>query len=357
MKNYKIAIIGLAHSHAGLLYKYFLPHAENMTVLGFADYGPFDRQTPEERRTNMWLKEGEPAPTEYKDYKELLALKPDIVVVTAENCRCTEVALEAMEQGAVVVLEKPMCPTLAEARALKECAERNNTHVFTNWPICWMPAFTKARELAQSGKIGKIQRVVYRSPATMGPYGINEPVEHKARTWWYSKEQGGGSFLDYACYGTMLATWIFGKPAKRVSAITKQFNVASFSDVEDYSAMMLDFGDGVGLLEGSWSSFNPGEIPSGPIIYGEKGVIVTHRYSDLVKVYTTWSHGYTEPDEVYDTSDMPKTHRFGENVMAFLEGKGELEEMLGVDVNLAVAAALDAGRRSADEGTWVETGL
>ena len=89
----------------------------------------------------------------------------------------------------------------------------------------------------------------------------------------------------------------------------------------------------------------------------EKGVIVAHRYSDLVKVYTTWSHGYTEPDEVYDTSDIPKTQRFGENVMAFLEGKCELEEMLGVDINLAVAAALDAGRRSADEGTWVETGL
>jgi hypothetical protein len=35
--------------------------------------------------------------------------------------------------------------------------------------------------------------------------------------------------------------------------------------------MLLDFGDGVGLLEGSWSSFNPAEIPSGPIIYGSDG--------------------------------------------------------------------------------------
>jgi len=355
MKQYKIAIIGLAHAHAGILYKYFLPHAENMEVLGFADYGPFDSQTVEERKRN--LHGGQDELREFKDYKELLALKPDIVVVTSENTKCTEVALEVLKTGAAVVLEKPMCPTLAEARALIECAKENNTHVFTNWPICWMPAFAKARELAKSGRIGKIQRVVYRSPATMGPYSIDVPTERKARTWWYDKSLGGGSFLDYACYGTMVATWIFGKPAKRVSAITKQFNVASFSDVEDYSAMILDFGDGVGLLEGSWSTFNPGEIPSGPVIYGERGVIVTDRYSDLVKVYDDFAHSFTEPSEIIDTSDVPKTQRFGENVMAFLEGRGELESMLSAEVNMMVAAALDAGRRSAEEGTWVSTEL
>lgn len=27
--------------------------------------------------------------------------------------------------------------------------------------------------------------------------------------------------------------------------------------------MILDFGEGVGLLEGSWSSYNPAEIPTG----------------------------------------------------------------------------------------------
>ena len=353
MNQYKIAIIALAHSHAGILYKYFLPHAQSMEILGYADYGPFDSQTVEERKGN--LHGGQDELKEYKDYKELLALKPDIVVVTAENTKCTEVALEALSIGAAVVLEKPMCPTLAEAKAMEKCAKENNTHVFTNWPVCWVPAFAKARELAQSGRIGKIQRVVYRSPATMGPYGIDVPPEKKKRTWWYDKSLGGGSFLDYACYGTMVATWIFGKQAKRVSAITKQFNVASYSDVEDYSAMILDFGDGVGLLEGSWSTFNPGEIPSGPVIYGEKGVIVTDRYSDLVKIYDTFAHSATEPSEVIDTSSVPKTQRFGENVMAFLEGRGELEPMLSCEVNVMVSAALDAGRRSAEEGTWVDT--
>ena len=355
MKSYKVAIIGLAHSHAGLLYKYFLPHAESMEVIGFADCGPFDGQTREERKRNLWGADKEMP--EYGDYRELLAKKPDLVVVTAENTKCTEIALEVLKSGAVCVLEKPMCPTLAEAEALKRCAEENGTHVFTNWPICWMPAFVKAREIARSGRLGKIQRVTYRSPATMGPFGQDITDEYKARTWWYSKALGGGSFLDYACYGSMLATWIYGKPAKRVLAIEKQFNVGGWSDVEDYSAMILDFGDSVGLLEGSWSTVNPGQIPSGPVIYCEKGVIVADRYSDLVKIYETVSHGFTEPDEVIDLSDAPKTQRFGENVMGFLEGRGELEDMLGVDVNLMVAAALDAGRRSIESGSWESTGL
>lgn len=89
-------------------------------------------------------------------------------------------------------------------------------------------------------------RVTYRSPATWGPFsyskdGILPPDEVLDKAWWYHADRGGGSILDYACYGAALTTWFFGKRAEKVKGIAKNFQVPAF-DVEDYSAMILDFG-------------------------------------------------------------------------------------------------------------------
>ena len=147
--------------------------------------------------------------------------------------------------------------------------------------------------------------------------------------------------LDYACYGTMLSTYIFGHQANDVKAVAKQFNT-TFSDVEDYSAMLLDFGDGVGLLEGSWSSFNPAEIPSGPIIYGSDGVIVCDRHSTKVKVYRGKSHKPTEPKEVFDTGAYDSTG-LATNVFNYLDRGADLDETIDMPLNLQVMYALSKG--------------
>jgi predicted dehydrogenase len=275
--------------------------------------------------------------------------------VATENSVCADVSCEILEKGISVINEKPMAINYADAKRMADAAEKNGAHIITNWPIAWFPAFNYAKKLADEGRVGKIMRVVYRSPATWGPYsygkeGVIPPIEWLNRTWWYRKECGGGSILDYACYGTILATHFFGKKALKVSGIAKQFGTVG-SSVEDYSAMILDFGDGVGLLEGSWSSYNPAEIPSGPIIYGMDGVIVCDRHSTVVKIYEGNTHAPKPPVEVIECADMTEFKGdLGRNIIDFLQGKAELNPLLGVDINLAVCAALDAGRKSAEQG-------
>ena len=89
---------------------------------------------------------------------------------------------------------------------------------------------------------------------------------------------------DYAGYGCVLSTWITGKCAKRVYGLKKNF-MLPFSDVEDYSVFTIDFGDSVGVIEGSWSTLNNGEIATGPVVFGTEGVIVADRYAPDVKIY------------------------------------------------------------------------
>lgn len=357
MKKLKVAIFGLAHPHAGMLTKTFKTLSDEVEILGYAEVGPYDDQTPEERYRNI----GKSADdlTRYEDWHELLDLNPDVAVVTTENSVCADVSCEILSRGISVINEKPMAMSYADAKRMADTAKANNAHIITNWPIAWFPSFNYAKKLTDDGAVGKIMRVVYRSPATWGPYSYGKdntrpPIEWLNKTWWYRKECGGGSILDYACYGTVLATHFFGKKALKVSGIAKQFDVEGTS-VEDYSAMILDFGDGVGLLEGSWSSFNPAEIPSGPIIYGKEGVIVCDRHSSVLKIYKGNTHGPLPPAEVIDCAEMEEYKGdLGRNIVDFLQGKAPLNPLLETEINLAVCAALDAGIKSAEQGITAE---
>ena len=353
MEKLRVAIFGLAHPHAASLTKAFKALPDEVEILGYAEVGPYDDQTPEERHRNI----GKHADglKQYADWHELLALNPDVAVVATENSVCAQVSCEILSKGISVINEKPMAINYADAKRMADTAKSNGANIITNWPVAWFPSFNYAKKLLDDGVIGKPMRVVYRSPATWGPFsygkeGVIPPIEWLNKTWWYRKECGGGSILDYACYGTVLATHMFGKKALRVSGIAKQFGVVGTS-VEDYSAMILDFGDGVGLLEGSWSTYNPAEIPTGPVIYGTDGVIVCDRHSDVLKIYKGNTHAPKPPAEVINCSEMNEFKGdLGRNIIDFMRGKAPLHPLLGTEINLAVCATLDAGRRSAEQG-------
>ena len=349
----KIAVFGLAHPHAEALYSAFAKHKDEVEFLGFADVPPFDN-IPHKELLKHLGKECAENLKEFSDWHELMDLNPDLAIVTTDNRACGDVYCELLSRKIAVLNEKPMTMDYADAKRVAEYSKKYDTPVITNWPVAWLPAFRTAKKLADEGKIGKVMRVVYRSPATWGPfsYAHAPAIEDKSCSWWYRHDRGGGSILDYASYGAILATWFFGRRAERVSAITKNF-ISSPCDIEDYSAMILDFGDGVGLLEGSWSTFNCGQVPSGPVIYGTEGTIVCDRYSTLVKVYVGGEHTPVEPTEVIDAG-APEFDKMSRNVLDFLKGNGKLDEILDLPINMDVVATLDAGFKSAESGQFAD---
>ena len=353
MKNQKkirVAMIGLEHPHIAAFASAIEAFPDDFERIGFADVPGCDDTTDAERiRTIGRHADGVPY---FEDWKKLLDEKPDLVTVTTDNRSRGDICCEILSRGIPVLDEKPLAFDLADAVRMKECADAHHTAVLCNWPIAWAASFRKAKELCDAGRIGKVMRVVYRSPATWGPYsyrsdGTMQSMEDKLRTWWYRADRGGGSILDYACYGAMLATWIIGKRPLRVSAVKKNF-CAPGSDAEDYSAAILDFGDAVGLLEGSWSTFNPGEIPSGPVIYGTEGVIVCERHDPRrLKLYTSRSHTPVPPEETFELEGIDPSRALGANLRDFIRGIAQPDEMLRADLNCSVVAVLTALSESA----------
>ncbi|MBO7170481.1 MAG: Gfo/Idh/MocA family oxidoreductase [Clostridia bacterium] len=357
MKKIRVAFFGLAHPHVGALLQTVANHPEDFEIVGYVE-APIP--TPDQFSYDTWkpgfVKLGV---KEYESFDALVAEKPDLAIVNSDNGSREEICCSLLSAGIHVLDEKPMAATYAAAAHMCRVAKENGVLMITNWPVAWHPAFRMAKKLVDEGRIGKLLHMTYRSPATWGPFSFGPnglyPSEDVMRpSWWYKKETGGGSILDYACYGAMLATWMFGRSAKLVQGVKKNFCVP-FSDVEDYSAMMLDFGDGVGLLEGSWSTFNPGEVPSGPVLYGTEGTIVCDRYASCVKIYVGRSHVAVPPTEVIEVGTANQDECLGAHVAKVLRGEEALDDLLAPDLNLAVVAALDAGARSAELGRAVET--
>lgn len=364
MKKLTVAIIGLEHVHCNNLYSEFTKHPDLYDFIGCADVPPIldDIIEPVDVRMKRNFSRGVNAGVKvFDDYKEILALKPDVAVVCCNMRNYPNIVEECLNLNINTVIEKPMAMNYEDGLRMYKAYQKSDAVFCINWPVAWFESFRKVKELVDAGEVGEVLRVHYRSPATLGPYSHDfgamsaEEIEKYKDLFWYNHNRGGGSSLDYGGYGCTLATWILGKQAERVCGIRKNFFL-KFSDVEDYVNYTLDFGTAVADIEGSWSTFNSGEVPSGPIVYGSKGTIVADRYSSEVKVYKTFSHQFTEPDDVYTLAPWNNLeYMLPENLYDHLVNGKELYEMVTPEFNIKALAALDAGIRSSYSGIWEET--
>lgn len=348
MKKIRIAFIGVSNTHVALNAEAFNKYSHMCEIVGAADY---PTHNPAELEIKKQL--NFPSDVEIKvweDYKELLKQNIDLAIICAEVGDYANACEEVLSMDIHALVEKPMALNMDHSIRMYEAHKKSKAQLMVNWPVAWFSAFRKLKELADSGEVGDILRVQYRSPATFGPYsGMIQDRSYLADQWWYKKEKGGGSILDYACYGCVLTTWLTGRMAESVYGIKKNFLIP-FAEVEDYSAFIIDFGGCVGFLEGSWSTVSNGEIPTGPIVYGSKGVIVADRFGTKVKVYKTHLpyKPSPPPDAVYEVLEMEDNLAL--NVINFISEGKPLFEMITAEFNIKAMAALDAGMRSCESG-------
>lgn len=348
---FRVAFIGIDHCHTGQMFNSFFKSDVDYEYLGVADYISSDKETVDGKvRINTPFEMRDPEKI-YYDFHELLDMEPDLVVVNSDVRSHADCVEEILARNLNVIVEKPMAFDMADAKRMYRAAKKSNGELLINWPIAWFPAFNKAKELADSGIIGEVLRVHYRSPSTRGPYRLDQfTPEQLSKMWWYQHDRGGGSIMDYAGYGCTLSCWITKSTPKTVYGLKKNCFLP-FSDVEDYSTFTLDFGDKVGLIEGSWSTMNNGEIATGPVIFGREGVIVADRFDPVVKVYKDLKPYQPSPAPT-ESFEMPPQDNtlMARNVVDHFVNGTPIHELLTLDFNMRAASALDAGIRSCESG-------
>ena len=88
----------------------------------------------------------------FADHRELLALRPDAVVICTPHPSHPALTAEALEAGAHVLVEKPVAPQVREADAMIEAADRAGRLLGVCFQQRFRPVIAAARELVVSGR-------------------------------------------------------------------------------------------------------------------------------------------------------------------------------------------------------------
>jgi len=124
----------------------------------------------------------------YRSLAELFtADKPDGVVLATPNRLHVPHALECIEARVPMLLEKPIAPTVAEARRLVESADAARAKILIGHHRAHSPIMAKARQVVESGVLGKLV-------AVMGSATFLKPDHYYADAPW-RREPGGGPIL------------------------------------------------------------------------------------------------------------------------------------------------------------------
>ena len=99
-------------------------------------------------------------PKHYRDYRELLAKeKPEIVIVATPDHWHPLCAIAAMQSGAHVYVEKPICHTINEGKAMVKVARDTQRVVQVGTHRRASPHNVSGMEFLKSGRAGKIGSV------------------------------------------------------------------------------------------------------------------------------------------------------------------------------------------------------
>lgn len=151
----------------------------------------------------------------YGSLEEMLASDIDAVVNLTPIPAHAKTAMQILQAGKHLVVEKPIATTLEEADAIIETARSKGLTIICAPPDMLFRSYIEARRLIAAGTIGKVAFARVRS-SHGGPGGDPEgwPLDP---SWFYQK--GSGPLFDMGVYGIHEITGLLG-PAKRVSAFT-----------------------------------------------------------------------------------------------------------------------------------------
>jgi predicted dehydrogenase len=152
-------------------------------------------------------------PKAYGSYEELLA-DPEIDAIynPLPNHLHLQWSVKAAEAGKHVLCEKPITMSAAECRELIAARDRTGVRMAEAFMVAVHPQWLRARELARSGRIGKLRSIV-------GAFSyFNDDPENIRNI----PEYGGGGVMDIGCYPIFISRWVFGEEPVRIAAAVER---------------------------------------------------------------------------------------------------------------------------------------
>lgn len=156
------------------------------------------------------------------DWKAVIARDNiDAVDICTPNNMHAEIAIAAAEAGKIILCEKPLSRTLAEAHLMVQAVEKTGVNNTVWYNYRRIPAVHLAKKLVESGKLGRIFH--YRANF-LQDWTINPELPQGGEALWRLDGDAAGSGVtgDLLAHCIDTAMWLNGG-IKDVSAVTETF--------------------------------------------------------------------------------------------------------------------------------------
>ncbi len=249
--GYAVVGLGVGKSHAKAAYA-----SQNADLIAVCDLIPEKLEKAKEAFEGVLT---------YTDFAEMLK-NPDINIVSiaVPSGDHAKLAIEAMEAGKNVLIEKPIDITIAAALSIEEARKRTGMIagvVHQNRNNANMKPMMDAIAKGEFGDIfyGDFEVKWYRTQQYYDDGGWRG-------TW---EMDGGGSLMNQAVHTVDLMQWIMGD----VESVTSQIGIYAHKiDTEDFTASLIKFKSGAVATFVSTTNAYPG-LNTGIKLYGTKGSI------------------------------------------------------------------------------------
>jgi predicted dehydrogenase len=270
--------------------------------------------------------------------------KLDAVYIFADNAAGPELTEMAASRGLHVLIEKPMAANKDGAHWMLGSVKEANTRLMVNWPFAWWPQMQLAVRMALDGAIGDIWQVRYRA-AHAGPRELG--CSEFFCDWLFDPHRNGpgGAYVDYCCYGALLARVLMGMPTQ-VSAMGGRF-VKTDQAVDDNAVLVMKYPHGMAISEGSWTQVGTLSAYM-TVIYGTKGTLLVEPrgQGNLYLATTDCPAG-----ERVDLPDFPKSmHDATSHFLHGIESGEPFWELCDPEQAHDAQVILQAGAESLAEG-------
>jgi predicted dehydrogenase len=223
-------------------------------------------------------------PNVFHRYEDLACCSGlDVVYIATPHPMHFPNTMLCLEQGIAVLCEKPFSMNFREAQAMASKAAEKKVFLMEALWSTFVPAVSKAIEMARSGQIGELKML----RADLGFHN-----EYRANSRLFDLGLGGGSLLDLGIYPVWLALKVFGKPSDAQISTAASF---SPSGSDETCVFTFNYGNGRVFIGHSTVAVTTGLEAQ---IFGEKGNIRLHpRWHHTQKLTLTLQDGQNSTQE------------------------------------------------------------
>ncbi len=203
----------------------------------------------------------------YTDYKEMIRQNElELVSIATDSGMHAEIALDCIDHGINVIIEKPIAMSIMEADEIIRCATEKKVKVSVCHQNRFNIAVQEMRAALEKDRFGKLSH---------GSVHVrwNRNREYYEQAPWRGKwASDGGALMNQCIHGIDLLRWMLGDEVEEVYGVTRQ-QFHDYLETEDIGMAVLKFKNGaIGTVEGTVNVY-PQNLEETLYLFGEYGTV------------------------------------------------------------------------------------